>query len=44
MTWLTPDGLDRHNWQFRGMKGQRGGWDQVLWIWLQREWHKAVTA
>jgi hypothetical protein len=42
VTWLTPSELDLHNWQFRGFKPQKGGWDQWLWIRLQDDWRRAL--
>lgn len=30
--WLTPDALDREHWRWRGMRRQKGGWDQELWV------------
>lgn len=40
--WLTPSELDREKWRWRGMRPQRGGWNQPLWIVLQETWRQAV--
>ena len=36
--WLTPSALDLEHWRWHGMKPQRGGWDQPLWVLLQKRW------
>lgn len=43
-SWLTPSELDREHWRWRGMRPQKGGWDQPLWIVVRETWRKAVTA
>ena len=37
---MTPNELDRERWRFRGMKNQRGGWNQSLWIEVQDKWRR----
>lgn len=40
--WLTPAELDREHWRWRGMRRQKGGWDQALWVRVQDEWRRAL--
>lgn len=40
--WFSPAALDREHWRWRGMRRQKGGWDQALWVRVQDEWRRAL--